>query len=69
MLLAETGGRGMTNFEKIKNMSAEELAKLLGDMILPECGCCPADDTGWCKDCHQKWREWLEQEVGEWAIS
>ena len=55
----------MTNFEKIKNMSAEELAKWLGDMIFPECGGCPADDTGWCNDCYYKWLDWLRKKAEE----
>ncbi|MBR5948238.1 MAG: hypothetical protein IKZ82_06265 [Clostridia bacterium] len=53
----------MTNADRIRSMTDEELAKYMGDMIYPECVCCPADETGWCSDCYDKWLDWLKQEV------
>lgn len=41
----------MTNFEKIKNMSVEELA---------DCNCCPVYCSGGCK---YSWEQWLKSEV------
>ena len=51
-----------TNADRIRSMADEELAEWLGDMIYPECVCCPADNDGWCKDCKTKWIEWLKKE-------
>lgn len=52
----------ITNADRIRSMTDEELAEWLGDMIYPECVCCPADNDGWCKDCKTKWLNWLKQE-------
>lgn len=51
----------MTNFEKIKNMSVEELEDFLA--TLAECSFCPADCFN-CS-CDKAWMEWLESEVEE----
>lgn len=56
----------MTNFEKIKAMSAEKFADTMVDFI--SCGDCPAVDT--CEDsrdksCLEILTEWLESEVEE----
>lgn len=51
-----------SNADRIRVMTDEELAEWLGDMIYPECVCCPADNDGWCKDCKTKWLNWLKQE-------
>lgn len=53
----------MTNADRIRSLSDEELAEWLGNMIYPECVCCPADDQGWCSDCESKWIAWLKEEV------
>ena len=63
----------MTIYERIKNMSVEELAKLIGDMCEGfEVCCCPAGEF-----CHKNYMElncdccedlifkWLESEVTE----
>lgn len=63
----------MTNFEKIKNMSVEELAaKCCGSSY---CSACPIwdfctytmhnDDRVKVLDCLTTWREWLKSEVEE----
>lgn len=57
--------RKMTNYEKIKQMSVEEMALLL---------MCPAEYDLSFKDCEGEYnkncngcvKEWLEQEVEEW---
>lgn len=41
----------MTNFEKIKNMSAKELA---------DCNCCHICCSGGCE---YSWEQWLKSEV------
>lgn len=56
----------MTNFEKIKAMSAEKFADTMVDFI--SCGYCPAADM--CEDsrdksCLEILTEWLESEVEE----
>lgn len=58
-------GSDMTNADRIRSMTDEELADWFGDMIYPECVCCPADNVGWCKDCKTKWLDWLKEEVCE----
>lgn len=63
----------MTNFEKIKNMSVEELAaKCCGSSY---CSTCPILDFCMCKmhnddktqvvDCLTTWKKWLKSEVEE----
>lgn len=49
----------MTNFEKIKTMSTEELADFICG--LADCRCCPI----YCSDrtCKCSWVEWLKSEV------
>lgn len=56
----------MTNFEKIKSMSIEEMAEFLDDYFgemcgaVDNCGCCPFfSETG----CEGSTRKWLESEV------
>lgn len=54
----------MTNFEKIKQMSAEELAKKMYGIF--DCECCPLPN----KDCsyiycEEAWEKWLNEEVKE----
>lgn len=60
----------MTNFEKIKNMSVEELADTIGNAIL-DCTFCPI--CNFCDrfiggdvlsvNCIKVWIEWLKSEV------
>lgn len=60
----------MTNFEKIKNMSVEELARLMSN-VLSDCEMCPI--RGFCKDtrsnsnrflyCKAVCERWLKSEV------
>lgn len=59
----------MTNFEKIKQMSVEEMAKIL-DVIGEECGCIMpkiynCSDCILCEWCNKKLssKEWLESEA------
>lgn len=59
----------MTNFEKIKNMSVEELAKTIS-YEMENCIRCPLFDL--CTkdsysdiDCSGMWEQWLKSEVEE----
>lgn len=62
----------MTNFEKIKNMNAKELARLM-DNVLLDCEECPIRD--FCEDtrsnlnrflyCRTVCERWLKSEVEE----
>ena len=57
----------MTNYEKIKNMSVEEMAIFLYSYIA-DCEMCPAVES--CKasrelTCKERLFEWLESEVEE----
>lgn len=63
----------MTNFEKIKNMSVEELADTM-DKTLIDCEVCPIcefcalhnNDTFYEFDsCSESWEQWLKSEVEE----
>lgn len=64
------GGKKMTNFERIKGMSAEELAKTIYELDFDN-GLCPLydmyekrkNDSGGCSyDCKECLLEWLESE-------
>lgn len=56
----------MTNFEKIKKMTKEEIAKSIENMGCKKCeriiGKCTADDD---KSCEETISEWLESECEE----
>lgn len=62
----------MTNLEKIKNMNAKELARLM-DNVLSDCEECPIRD--FCEDtrsslnrflyCRTVCERWLKSEVGK----
>lgn len=56
----------MTNYEKIKAMSVEEMAEQINE-ITTDCDSCPAME--YCvvdhKTCEETIQEWLEQEVEE----
>ena len=53
----------MTNYEKIKNLSIEEMADFMNEMDLNPCGHC----NGECEilSCIERYKEWLESEVEE----
>lgn len=57
----------MTNFEKIKNMSVEELAEKLDE--LSDCDCCSIKEFcdkktfTRCMSCTDVWKDWLKSEV------
>lgn len=48
----------------IRSMTDEELAVWLGDLLYPECQCCPVDCDGWCDDCHGTMLSWLKMAGG-----
>lgn len=56
----------MTNFEKIKNMSIDEIADKL-DGLVSSCECCPIEV--FCRKnkkiiaCKTVWKNWLKREV------
>ena len=56
----------MTNYERIKNMSVEEMAEFLCDNF--ECNICPAFDGNYCpnsniKICSKAMKKHLESEA------
>lgn len=52
----------MTNYEKIKEMSLEEVAELMGEYA--DCLFCPmVGKCGIYDRCADRWKEWLSQEV------
>lgn len=55
----------MTNFEKIKNMSVEELAKKI--WLYMNCRDCPIKSKCFPlrKKCFEVWEQWLKSEVEE----
>ena len=56
------GGR-MNNYEKIKNMTIDEMVQLLeGDCF--RCAYCKLDDC-WKQDCDNGHKQWLKQESEE----
>ena len=56
----------MTNFERIKEMSVEEMAEWLDSFDFTECNCCTYTNSNChnvsCEDGH---KQWLESEVEE----
>lgn len=63
----------MTNFEKIKNMSVEELAHTIANAMV-DCVWCPIsefcalhnnDTTQEFESCSESWEQWLKSEVEE----
>lgn len=61
----------MTNEERIKAMSTEELARGIKS-LLNSCIYCPAfrtcTDTLENKSCLEKMEEWLKEEAEEWKL-
>lgn len=55
----------LTNYDRLTRKSPEEMAEWLGDMIYPECLCCPAAELGWCEDCHGTMLNWLRSPAEE----
>lgn len=64
----------MTNFEKIKNMSLEELADTISNELI-DCDSCPIrefhvlhnyDTSDELETCAGIWKQWLKSEVEEW---
>lgn len=60
----------MTNFEKIKNMSVEELADTMNVVITncykcPICKFCKKNNSRDCRTCRATCKKWLESEVEE----
>ena len=53
----------MTNYEKIKGMSVEQMAKWLYDT--GDCGSCNFKDCEGMGDCRNGHLEWLQQEATE----
>ena len=58
----------MTNFEKIKSMTVEEMAGHINDKVDTECSGCPA--FNYCAAstftyCYEMIRKWLERECEE----
>lgn len=58
----------MTNFEKIKNLSVEELADTLNVVITTCCRCpistfCRKNYSRDCRTCQDMWEKWLESEA------
>lgn len=51
----------MNNFEKIKQMTVEEMAKWLRFCV--SCGYCPIYDKCQNGDCEKEFKQWLSQEV------
>lgn len=63
----------MTNFEKIKNMSLEELADTVSNELI-DCDSCPIrefhalcnnDTSNEFESCTDIWKKWLKSEVEE----
>ena len=55
----------MNNYERIKNMSLEEMAVMLAEEIPHgDCyGCELCDYIYACQDCTAAWKRWLEEGV------
>ena len=56
-----------TNADRIRAMTDEELAKIIGDSVL--CSECPVFEGHYCSrrtnECHAVWLNWLKQEVDD----
>lgn len=54
----------MTNYENIKNMSIEQMAKFIREVASCDCACCPQELYEYCNnDCIGGAKEYLESEV------
>lgn len=53
----------MTNFDRIKAMSVEEMAEFLENMEYGECYCCPYRNKVCPDTCKIGYKEFLESEV------
>ena len=54
----------MTNYEKIKNMTIDEMSKLLCHRDR-DCKNCPCDNTYYCNKEIKMFKKWLESEAKE----
>ena len=56
-----------TNFEKIKNMKLDEMAKLYATQIPRACWMCTGKTSGCLREisCVSGIKQWLQQEVSE----
>lgn len=56
----------MNNFEKIKAMSIDEMARWMF-VLHSACGFCPVNKAKTCEagNCQYSWKQWLEQESEE----
>ena len=54
----------MTNYERIKNMNVDEMAKILASATLCVNFGCKGLSCG-CKECQELHKQWLESEVQE----
>lgn len=57
----------MNNYERIKNMSLEEMAVMLAEEIPHgDCyGCDMCDDIYYGDECTEAWKRWLEEGVND----
>lgn len=55
----------MTNYEKIRQMSVEEMAKFFFDIVWDNCVCCNGTRNKECKSCKLGYQKWLESEAEE----
>lgn len=54
----------MTNYEKIKNMSVEEMAKFINELATCACECCHLELESYCNcDCLNGRKIFLESEI------
>ncbi len=51
----------MTNFEKIKQMSVEEMTEFMSTIDTSACSCCKGKCA--CMSCRDGFRAWLESEA------
>ena len=56
----------MNNYEKIKAMSIDEMARWTF-VLHSACGFCPVKEAKMCEtgNCQYSWKQWLEQESEE----
>lgn len=53
----------MTNFEKMKNMTIEEMFEFLSDSFILKCHACPHEkECGLMHNCLHSIKEWLQLE-------
>jgi hypothetical protein len=57
----------MTNADKIRGMTDEQLAKWLDIFDMDICENCPLGDNAYCEEelCGEQWQKWVKQEHEE----